>query len=35
MRDFEVPKEIRGLVDFKGKKGTIVFFKNKIKHYHH
>jgi len=33
MKDFEIPKEIRKLINLKNKKGSIVFFKNKVKHY--
>ncbi len=33
MSDFQVPKEIRRLIDTKKIKGTIIFFRGKIKHY--
>ena len=34
MGDFEASKEIRRIIKLKSKKGSIVFFKNKVKHYH-
>ncbi len=34
MKDFEIPKEIKKMIKLKSKKGSIVFFKNKIKHFH-
>lgn len=34
MKDFDVPAEIKTLFSIKKLKGTIVFFKNKVKHYH-
>ncbi len=34
MKDFNIPKEIKYLLDSKKIKGTIIFFKEKIKHYH-
>lgn len=33
MSDFDIPKEIKYLLDSKRIKGTIVFFRDKIKHY--
>lgn len=33
MDDLETPKEIRNLINKKKAKGTILFFKKKIKHY--
>lgn len=33
MSDFKVPKEIRRIIDSKKIRGTIIFFKGKIKHY--
>ena len=35
MGDFEAPKEIKTWLSLKKIKGTIVFFKNRVKHYHH
>lgn len=34
MSDFKIPKEIRYIIDVKKIKGTILFLKDKIKHYH-
>lgn len=34
MNDFEIPKEIRKLLTSNRLKGTIIFFRDKIKHYH-
>jgi hypothetical protein len=33
MKDFEVPSEVRSVMNSKQVKGTIVFFKNTITHY--
>jgi len=33
MKDFELPKEVRRLLKINRIKGTIVFLKEKIKHY--
>jgi hypothetical protein len=33
MVDFDVPAEIKRLLNGKRVRGTIVFFKNKVKHY--
>lgn len=33
MSDFQVPKEIRRFLDIKNIKGSIIFFKDKPKHY--
>lgn len=33
MNDFEAPKELKKLINFKRIKGSIVFFKNKVRHY--
>ena len=33
MKDFQPPKEIQNMLESKQLKGTIVFFKNQIKHY--
>lgn len=33
MRDFEIPLEIKRLMKFKRIQGTIVFLRDKIKHY--
>ncbi len=33
MKDFDIPKELRMFIDSKRIRGTIVFFKEKIKHY--
>lgn len=33
MTDFEIPKEIKYLLDSKRIKGSIIFFKGKAKHY--
>ncbi len=33
MNDFRLPKEIRRLLKIKHIKGTILFFKDKVKHY--
>ncbi|MBI4008891.1 hypothetical protein HY357_01545 [Candidatus Roizmanbacteria bacterium] len=33
MKDFEIPSEIQKLLKFKEIKGTILFFKDKTKHY--
>ncbi|MGB9883628.1 MAG: hypothetical protein ACPLRN_03930 [Microgenomates group bacterium] len=34
MSDFQLPKEIKSLLKKRKIKGRIVFFKNKIKHFH-
>jgi len=34
MKDFNVPYEINRLIQGKKVKGKIIFFKNKIIHYH-
>ncbi|MCS6956679.1 MAG: hypothetical protein NZM02_02430 [Patescibacteria group bacterium] len=34
MSDFQIPKEIKKIIDLKKIRGTIIFFKGKIKHYH-
>ena len=33
MRDFNLPKELKDLLNARKIKGTIIFFKNKVKHY--
>ncbi len=33
MKDFSIPQEIKRLLTNKKIKGTIIFFKNKTKHY--
>ncbi len=33
MKDFGIPREIQRLLKFKNIRGTILFFKNKTKHY--
>lgn len=33
MHDFELPNEVKKLLRFKKVQGTIMFFKDKIKHY--
>lgn len=33
MKDFDIPHEVRSMMNSKQVKGTIVFFKNKIMHY--
>lgn len=33
MNDLEAPKEVRSLIKKRRTKGTILFFKKKIKHY--
>lgn len=33
MKDFGIPEEIQRLLKFKKIRGTILFFKNKTKHY--
>lgn len=33
MTDFDIPKEIKDFLSAKRIKGTIIFFKGKIKHY--
>jgi len=33
MKDFDAPREIKRIIDINNLKGSIVFFKNKIKHY--
>lgn len=35
MVDFEAPEAIKNILNFKRIKGSIVFFKHKIKHYQH
>lgn len=35
MGDFEIPGEIDQWLSLKRIRGSIVFFKQKIKHYHH
>ncbi|MCX7956220.1 MAG: hypothetical protein N2593_03925 [Patescibacteria group bacterium] len=34
MNDFNIPYEIKKILNSKKIKGTIIFFKNKIKHYY-
>ena len=33
MRDFEIPKEVRRLLKINRVAGTIMFFRDKVKHY--
>lgn len=33
MKDFQVPSEIQKLISRRKVKGTIIFLKNKVKHY--
>lgn len=34
MRDFNIPKEIKQLITAGKIKGSIIFFKDKTRHYH-
>jgi len=34
MSDFQIPEEVKRIISSKKAKGTIVFFKNKITHFH-